>query len=79
MALGSPLGRLHFIGWVIITILNTLMVLNDERKTRMILLVFVVVLQHATLLLFIVDYEKQGRAQWKKKEDALRKELASKS
>ena len=75
MVIGSPLGRLHFIGWIIITILNTVMALLEEKRTRVVILVLIVVLQHITLLLFMFDYEKLGRAQWKKKEEALKKEL----
>ncbi|MBI5001800.1 hypothetical protein HZC31_00275 [Candidatus Woesearchaeota archaeon] len=78
MVIGSPLGRLHFIGWIIITILNTVMALLEEKRTRVVILVLIVVLQHITLLLFMFDYEKLGRAQWKKKEEALRKELTDK-
>ena len=73
----TPLGKLHFFGWVLITIINTLIVLNEDKKSRMMLLLVVVVLQFATLLLFMIDYESLGREQWRKKEAAIRKEYSS--
>ena len=51
------------------------MALLEEKRTRVVILVLIVVLQHITLLLFMFDYEKLGRAQLKKKEEALKKEL----
>ena len=51
------------------------MALLEEKRTRVVILALIVVLQHITLLLFMLDYERVGRTQWKKKEEALRKEI----
>lgn len=67
--------KLYLIGWLLVTIINTLIVLNDNRMSRMLLLVIVVVLQHITLLLVMYDFERQGREQWAKKEKRLREEF----
>jgi hypothetical protein len=68
-------GKLHYIGWIVLTAINTFIVFNEERKSRMMLLGIVVVLQFATFLFFIVDYEKVARLQWQKKEESLKKKL----
>jgi len=75
MKISSPLGNMHFIGWVILTLLNTSMVLVDDQKNRMFLMMFVVILQFVTLFLFMMDYNKLGTRQWKKREERLVEEL----
>jgi len=67
--------KLYLIVWLIVTILNTLIVVNESKMSRMLLLVGVVVLQQIILLLFMFDYERLGRTQWKKKEKKLVKSI----
>lgn len=69
------LSKLYLLGWVTMAIINTFMALNEIKLNRMLMLVAVVVLQHVTLLLFMIDYEKMSSVQWKKREEALREEL----
>ena len=65
--------KLYLIVWLIVTILNTLIVVNESKKSRMLLLIAVIVLQHVILLLFMLDYERMGRLQWKKKEKKIKR------
>lgn len=72
------LSKSYLMGWVIMAIINTFMALNEVKLNRMLMLVAVVVLQHITLLLFMVDYEKMGSAQWKEREKRLTEEIKEK-
>ncbi|MBI2112549.1 hypothetical protein HYT52_03375 [Candidatus Woesearchaeota archaeon] len=56
-------------------IINTFMAMSEIKFNRMLMLIAVVVLQHVTLLLFMVDYEKIGSIQWKSREEKLKKEV----
>jgi|SaaInlStandDraft_5_1057022.scaffolds.fasta_scaffold74703_1 hypothetical protein len=76
MKVSSPAGHMHLLGWVLITVLNTLIVLESEKRIRMILLIFVIILQFATIIFFMVDYERLGREQWKIKEKELLKKFS---
>jgi hypothetical protein len=67
--------KLHFLAWFFTTVLNTIIVLSESKKYRMLLLVGVLTLQHLMLLLFMVDYENLGSEKWKDREAKLRKEI----
>ena len=75
MGLSSLFGKLHFLMMLVLAVLTTFMVLQEEKRIRMYLLIAVLVLQHVILILFMLRYESLGRLQWKKREKALRKEL----
>ena len=72
----NQLGGKHFIGWVLITVVNTKLVLSDDLRYRMYLLVLVIVLQFITFIFFMVDYDSLSMSQWKKKEEKIKKSLA---
>jgi c-di-AMP phosphodiesterase-like protein len=67
--------KLHFISLVCCAVINTLIVLSDNKQAKMLMLVSVLVLQHMTIIFIIVGYEQIYRAQWKQKETRLKKEL----
>ena len=56
-------------------IINTFMAMSEVKLNRMLMLIAVIVLQHVTILLFMVDYEKIGSIQWKQREEKLKKEV----
>ena len=68
-------SKLYIFSWIIMAIINTFMALNQVKFKRMLMLIAVIVLQHVTLLLFMVDYEKIGSIQWKQREEKLKKEV----
>ena len=49
--------------------------MSEVKLNRMLMLIAVIVLQHVTILLFMVDYEKIGSIQWKQREEKLKKEV----
>ena len=51
------LGKLYLVGWIVLTIINTLMALNADKSVRILMLIGVIVLQQVILLLFMVDYD----------------------
>lgn len=71
------ISKTHFMGWLLVTVVNTVMALSNDKQSRMFMLIFVVVLQFVTLLLFMIDYERMGRIQWRKKEESLKKKLTT--
>ena len=48
------------------------------KKMRMMFLIASLVLQHVTLLLFMVDYEQLGREAWREREKKLQAALSKK-
>ena len=67
------LGKLYLFGWVLTAVASTFMAISQDLRSRLGMLIIVLVLQHVTFLLFMVDYDRLASLQWKRKVHAMNK------
>ncbi|MFH2021299.1 MAG: hypothetical protein ABIJ34_07835 [archaeon] len=63
--------KFHFITSILFAVFIGMLAITEEKTARMIYLVPVLVFFYATILLYSLEYDAQGRNLWKKKERKL--------
>ena len=64
-------GKLHMFLYIGMSICSIFMAVNDSQQKRFIYLILILILQQATLLAFMVDYDSISQVMWKQKEKDL--------